>query len=47
VSIKIAYNEQGFLQVGEIEFRLPGPPLIGNILLKLKTKVEQCLSSQN
>jgi hypothetical protein len=38
-------NEQGFLQVGEIEFRPPVPLLIENILMKLKTSVEQCLSS--
>jgi len=38
-------NEQGFLQVGEIEFRLPEPLLIENILMKLITKAQQCLSS--
>jgi hypothetical protein len=43
----MAYNEQGFLQVGEIAFRPPGPLLIENILMKLRTKVQRCLSSQN
>jgi hypothetical protein len=32
----MACNEQGFMQVGEIEFRPPGPLLIENILMKLK-----------
>jgi hypothetical protein len=35
VALKLVYNEQGFMQVGEIEFRLPGPLLIENILMKL------------
>jgi hypothetical protein len=34
--VKLTANEQGFLQVGEIEFRLPGPLMIKNILMKLK-----------
>jgi len=43
----VAANEQGFLQVGEIGFRPPEPLLIENILLKLNTNVQQCLSSPN
>jgi hypothetical protein len=31
----MAANEQGFLQVGEMEFRPPVPLLTENILLKL------------
>jgi hypothetical protein len=30
-----------------LAFRLPGPLLIENILMKLRTKVQQCLSSLN
>jgi len=30
-----------------LEFRLPGPLLIENILLKLTTNAQQCLSSPN
>jgi hypothetical protein len=35
------------MQVGEIESRLPEPLLIVNILLKLKTNAQYCLSSPN
>jgi hypothetical protein len=41
----MAHNEQGFLQVGEIVFRLPEPLLIENILMNLNTNAQQCLSS--
>jgi hypothetical protein len=31
----------------EIEFRLPEPLLIKNIMMKLRTKAQRCLSSPN
>jgi AraC-like DNA-binding protein len=35
------------MQLGEMAFHLPGPLLIKNTLMKLKTKVEHCLSYSN
>jgi hypothetical protein len=43
--VVLAHNEQGFMQVGK--FRLPGPLLIENILMKLITNAQRCLSSPN
>jgi len=37
----------GFMKVGEIALRPPGPLLIENILMKSKTNVEHCLSCPN
>ena len=39
-------NEQGFMQVGEIEFRLPEPLLIENMLMKLSTKADSYSSDR-
>ncbi len=39
-SLSLTANEQGFMQVGEIEFRLPEPLLIENILMKLRTNAQ-------
>jgi hypothetical protein len=43
----VAYNEQGFLQVGEIEFRPPEPLLIENILMKLKLMLNNVCPARN
>jgi hypothetical protein len=42
----MAANEQGFLQVGEIEFRPPGPLLIENILMNLKLMLNNVCPAQ-
>ncbi len=40
------YAQRTGLYAGwELEFRLPGPLLIENMMMKLKTNVEHCLSS--
>jgi hypothetical protein len=44
---KITANEQGFVQVGKKHSVCLEPLLIENILLKLRTNDQRCLSSPN
>jgi hypothetical protein len=43
----VAYNVQGFMQVGEIEFRPPEPLLIENILMQLKLMLNNVCQAPN
>jgi hypothetical protein len=45
VSFKVAANGKGLYAGWELGFRLPGPLLIKNMMLKLRTNDQLCLSS--